>query len=124
VSDDAVLIEFAYTGEKAARVLWAYMTGGTEAVRSAALSLLLDIQDYDERAAVWIGGKLFTPTKEELANYQHRVAEILKREKEKRASGEYEREEQDAAALEAETQSMVAEIVEEDDLPPMPSHRF
>ena len=85
MNDEGVTtIELSYTGEKANRSLWSDMAGDTDAVRSTCTSLLFDLWDVDERAAVWCDGKRFTLTSEDLDRYNAKLAEIRAKEAEMR----------------------------------------
>jgi hypothetical protein len=78
MNDDAWLIEHSYTGEANTRTPWAYIDGDVTAARCACTMLLVDMQTVDERSAVWLNGKKFSPSKQDLDDYHN--AEVTRHE--------------------------------------------
>ena len=80
-------VYIAHSGKFSDRGLWALVDGDTEAVRGAAVMLYQDMRTrqqeagHEPTAAVWIGGKLFEPTIEELEAHDERVRIVMENEK-------------------------------------------
>lgn len=80
-------VYIAHSGKFSDRGLWAFVDGDTAEVRAAAVMLYQDMRIRQQEAgneptaAVWIGGKLFEPTIEELEAHDERVRVIRESEK-------------------------------------------
>jgi hypothetical protein len=74
-------IEFSETGRAEERALWALCPAtGSETLRAWAMCLLADLRDRYSNAEVWINGRKYSPTPEELDAYRKHIAAISQKE--------------------------------------------
>ena len=113
-------VMYSYNGRPDSRMLWAEVAGTEEEVSRVCTSLLMSLRNTEERAALWINGVKFKPTKADLAEYEECVTGVRQREDELRKTPVVEEEEVEAIIEEMCDDSTPDNDVSFEDLEDMP----